>query len=1394
MNSNISWTKFELLSRNIQEDFEGLSRLIFKYKYLREPNAILTKKYNNPGIETEPYLVDGIRVGFQAKYFIGNIGYEQILDSVEKIVANYSGKIDKVIFFCNKDINDKTKNFKRVIEKLTSINATYELCCNDSMLDLLKTNEDYGTIRSLFFGVDNISKEWFKTNLIKSLNELSPRYDKTGVHIGTKEEMYIHSLYRDSFVFDELKKIKETSIEELRTLYSVDNEIKNEIFKIIQNIHIPQKEGLEEVLEWFTKFESVRKKLDGNIEDLSNQIESIKDSKNSEKNELSNLNYKRHECYKLCSIIDNFKMDDNPYTKYVKENVLIVEGEAGTGKSHLLGYVADVNQNNPSTQTILLLGHKFIFEETPAEQIVKMLGINTDFTSFMQALEAKGELDGTDYVIMIDAINECDKYDIWKCYLNDLVDVVERKKHIKLLLSIRSTYKNEIFNDYIKNKLENNEIPCIKTSGFRHNLDEAIPVFFEFYRIPLSSSNFFNYELENPLFLKVYCETYNQLSFESNNLYSMFSEYMIGHEKNIKKNNKIDEDIIYSKEIVKRVGKYFFENRTYKISYFDIIKICNDLPDSKIVLDGFIRAKIFIKIHSDDQLFLYMNYQRFADYSVALYLFQNYSNYDELNKFLSEEFNIIKSNKINAYNAFGYITALSVIQSEYFDSNFSKICNLLENSIFLNTFIDEYLNAFLLRANCDINKNNYVTYILPVLNKYNIAKHFELLVSLSLRDCELNSLYLCNYLDKLSLNVRDYLWTIFINDGYEPGNIIYNLVNFAFKHNLSKFKTSDLQNYILLLGQFLSSTDRELRDKASKAITLILISKNELFIPTLDAFLHSNDPYIVSRIMGCCYGAVINIEIENSNIRMFEDIANYIFNNVFNVDLVYEDILFRDYSFNIIDSLRRRGIILNFEFDKCKPPYNTKSIIPDILEQTLIDLYNPTIEKSGLRTIKFSMMPELSIEGFGSGYGDFGRYTFDSALSYFSGFDKKKVFKFAFFYLMNNLKYNEKLFSEYDFYVGYGRDRHYSKKERIGKKYEWITMYHILSIVSDLYPLSNRYTDKPNPRYLGAWYPYVRDYDPSLFLQSMERVYDLKLGFYWDEYENWNFENKKQWSDNNDITNFKNFIFVKDSNGDEWISLYFSKTDKKEVVLNKDYESIWMSSTAMIIKSDEKKTFLEKVKHKNFWGRWFEPAEVGQEYTVFLKEYVNSMAFDDSFARDDFIEGSVACGKETVLKTVPNIVVQENGNIVIDGEKEEMLEEIKYLTTEKLSPCYLNYLWEEEYDYSKNDNINLYLPSKFIIIKLGLKQKEPGLWYMNDDLVVVDFQLVKNSNVSGIYAKRIVFEVLKKIGFDFIWIGMGEKTVGGGFDFKNWLRNDLSSLVWIDNDKIEEINHSDEQD
>ena len=73
MSNKVTWAQFESLSSNIQDDFERLSRLFFKYRYVKDANALLPKCFNNPGIETEPILIDGLKVGFQAKYFAGRI-------------------------------------------------------------------------------------------------------------------------------------------------------------------------------------------------------------------------------------------------------------------------------------------------------------------------------------------------------------------------------------------------------------------------------------------------------------------------------------------------------------------------------------------------------------------------------------------------------------------------------------------------------------------------------------------------------------------------------------------------------------------------------------------------------------------------------------------------------------------------------------------------------------------------------------------------------------------------------------------------------------------------------------------------------------------------------------------------------------------------------------------------------------------------------------------------------------------------------------------------------------------------------------------------------------------------------------------------------------------------
>ena len=105
----------------------------------------------------------------------------------------------------------------------------------------------------------------------------------------------------------------------------------------------------------------------------------------------------------------------------------------------------------------------------------------------------------------------------------------------------------------------------------------------------------------------------------------------------------------------------------------------------------------------------------------------------------------------------------------------------------------------------------------------------------------------------------------------------------------------------------------------------------------------------------------------------------------------------------------------------------------------------------GTYAIKTSLAPEYGIKDFVSMYGDFGRYTFQSALRYFEGIDIENIFSYAYWYIIKKLNYNNNQFSDYDQSIGVGRARKFGHIERIGKKYEWIVMHHILALISDRY-------------------------------------------------------------------------------------------------------------------------------------------------------------------------------------------------------------------------------------------------------------------------------------------------------------------------------------------------------
>lgn len=114
-------------------------------------------------------------------------------------------------------------------------------------------------------------------------------------------------------------------------------------------------------------------------------------------------------------------------------------------------------------------------------------------------------------------------------------------------------------------------------------------------------------------------------------------------------------------------------------------------------------------------------------------------------------------------------------------------------------------------------------------------------------------------------------------------------------------------------------------------------------------------------------------------------LAEHVYKNIFDKDVVYPNILLRTYAKNIIDYARHIGCVEDgyFDAEKITPPYNSR--FPEIPSDEEIKTYKLDYNSESFRdyhwsqlAILNSMKVEYSRSGQPGGYGDFGRYTFQS--------------------------------------------------------------------------------------------------------------------------------------------------------------------------------------------------------------------------------------------------------------------------------------------------------------------------------------------------------------------------------------------------------------------------------
>lgn len=1386
MENQLNWAQFEVSNINVHVSFENLCRNLFKRQFFSN-DTIFRSNPNHAGTEIDPLFSDvtSSKISFQAKFLSKN-DYSQIKKSTDKVINTYKDKLDTLYFYCNRDLDINSDGFLRIKNSLNEANIEIELITNKEILDQVIIYKD---LYSYYFKKHSLDRKWFEENSNKVIFNLGPRYN-SDLNEKTEAEMSIKLFTKDEeaiFSINNKKKLLEDYLLDLdRNINENDKSILiGEIINAISGIEDINYYNIEESLQWAN---CLKDKFTNSMKNIENELLIINDKKDKlygefkksgleqeYYSELNKLDYKSRNLEKILYFYKELE-STNDEKALIKSKMLILTGKAGTGKSHLLGTTnKKIIDNND--YSVLILGHTFINNNAVSKQIMENLGLNYNFIEFLDVLEAIGSDKNQEVYIFIDAINESKYKEIWKNGLSNLYSAIIKRKFIKLIVSIKNGYENYVLDEYIKSKIKNNQISKVEHFGFSANSIEVMHNFFNYYNITFSPSDFLSYELTNPLFLTLYCKVYSEGQM---NISELFKNIIDKTYLEIKERLNLEEDKNILIDLLMEMASVLYKNNDMSISRKDLYSLNYWSLYGVRAIDIvpiLLKNGIFIDFSNYNEEYYSFSYNLLGDYLQAKYVVSECKNindiFDAINYLLQIADGKIKN--FNNLDFFNFVCALSFDKFKIDPIN--EILSQLTDEYSKNSLLDKYIEGQSLRNSDNIDIQSFKQVIKN--NPINTETLFNLLIENSLKtDNDLNSNFLHKLLFKLDLNERDSIWTVFVNQLSFDGIRIYQIIQYVLEgKNIEKLNIEELKLLLTLLSWLLTSSNRYLRDETSKALIEILKNSYKLCEDILRKFEGVNDPYVLQRLYGCVFGACTKNFTKKE--QEFKVLAEYVYESVFNQEMVYPDILLRDYARLIIEKylfLYSNDDTL-IKIEKIFPPYKSEEI-PTVLEKEYYD--KTSNENNGINRIDFSMRPDIK----GVGYGDFGRYVFQSALNYFKDIDILNLYHYTMQYIIDNLGYTNELFGINDNNIGYYYRHDTRKSERIGKKYQWIAFYNILARISDKCSLKDDYGE--NREFIGAWNPYVRDFDPTI---NMKLIYPKVLKPKFTINNNEEFISEEE-NDNNKIRKWKNIeanmfqesLIQVDNDSREWVVLYNFKDaqSKPEIkTKEKDYnrsgaQRIWRISQGYFIKQEQFDKLKKSLNNKNFLGRWF-PEGYGSVYYLFNREYYWSSGYKDTFTKE-WLEYYQKTGERKIIQREGNVPIIDEYTISFKYKQWEEKNELEEKVAEIL-PSFHNYLWEEQFDASQEDTTSFYIPCSKLVESLKIQQKIYDKYFYNDkdELIIFDSIDSKSSN-RFLIRKDYLDKFLEENNYILFWTNMGEKRFNVGLH--DQIYSEWSGLNW----------------
>jgi len=216
---------------------------------------------------------------------------------------------------------------------------------------------------------------------------------------------------------------------------------------------------------------------------------------------------------------------------------------------------------------------------------------------------------------------------------------------------------------------------------------------------------------------------------------------------------------------------------------------------------------------------------------------------------------------------------------------------------------DDYINQHVLKYGTSDEFLNAVIALGPLPDHpYNADRLHEVLTGFNMPD-------------------RDAWWSVYLHHAWGSNESVDRLVAWAWEEtDKSKFDDEVVRLAGITLAWFLTTANRFLRDRATKAMVRLFESRVQVLIKVLDNLAAVDDPYVLERLYAVSYGCAMR----TADIGSLTKLAQNVYRLVFESDNTPPHLLMRDYARGVIEVAIHRGADLDLDLEKVRPPYKSE--------------------------------------------------------------------------------------------------------------------------------------------------------------------------------------------------------------------------------------------------------------------------------------------------------------------------------------------------------------------------------------------------------------------------------------------------------------------------------------